>query len=244
MVLQTRHDRRGGAQGQRLPFLPVTETARVRTFHARQGRISPLTASRLEELMPQRSLPEGPLDAAVLFGRHAPLVLEVGCGHGAAAIAYAQTHPGHDVVAADVHTPGLARMLAAAERAGVGNLRVHHGDAVALLEARVPSGSLSAVHVFFPDPWPKARHAKRRLISSQTLDLLADRLRADGRLLLATDHEGYAGHALAQLRRHPLWVADVVPRPTWRPLDGFEAKGLAAGRRVVDVRAMTRAGGA
>ncbi|HET8984028.1 MAG TPA: tRNA (guanosine(46)-N7)-methyltransferase TrmB, partial [Pedococcus sp.] len=100
----------------------MTPTERVRTFNARRGRSSPLTQARLERLLPRHGIPEGPLDPTAAFGREAPVVLEIGCGHGAAALAYAAAHPGEDVLAVDVHTPGVARMLAAAEERGLSNL--------------------------------------------------------------------------------------------------------------------------
>lgn len=210
----------------------------MRTYNARRGRMSPLTQSRLEELVPRRGIPRGPLEPQVAFGRRAPVVLEIGCGHGAAAIGYAVAHPDRDVVAVDVHPPGVARMLAAADARGVRNLWAHIGDAVDLLEQRIASRSLHAVHLFFPDPWPKTRHLKRRFIREQTLDLVADRLEPGGEMLVATDHAAYADHALAELQEHPAFEVSVVQRPQWRPRDGFEAKGLAAGRQVTDLRAV------
>src|ERR1044072_633245 len=133
----------------------VPAGGRVRTYAGRAGRRSALTLDRLERFLPERSLPPGPLEPSVAFGRVAPLVLDIGCGHGAAAIAYASTHPAADVLAVDVHVPGIARLLAAADLAGVTNLRVEIGDAVPLLTGRVGPGALAAVHLFFPDPWPK-----------------------------------------------------------------------------------------
>jgi tRNA (guanine-N7-)-methyltransferase len=130
---------------------------RVRSYNARRGRLSALTLERMETLAPHRSVAtDGPLVPERDFGRRAPVVLEVGCGHGAAALAYAAAHPHHDLVAVDVFTPALARMLAEAERRGLANVWMHRGDAVLLMAERVPSHSLAAVHVFFPDPWPKA----------------------------------------------------------------------------------------
>jgi tRNA (guanine-N7-)-methyltransferase len=191
----------------------------------------------MERLGPRHAIPDGQLDAARAFGRSAPVVLEIGCGHGAAALAYAQAHPAHDLIAVDVHTPGIARMLAEADRRGVTNLWVHRGDAVALLESRIAPRALVAVHLFFPDPWPKARHAKRRFLAAHTLDLIADRLAEDGHLLVATDHEAYAQHARAELAAHGRFVVTAGVRPPWRPMDGFEVKGLAAGRAVTELRA-------
>lgn len=211
--------------------------ARVRTYGARRGRLSPLTLERMAALAPRHGIPAGPLVPREAFGREAPVVLEIGCGHGAAAIAYAARHPAHDLLAVDVFTPALARMLAAAEREGAANLWVHEGDAVALLAERVAPGSLEAVHLFFPDPWPKARHAKRRFVAGPNLDLLASRLRPGGHLLVATDHDGYAAHARAALAAQGRFVVAEGERPAWRPLDGFEAKGLAAGRSVTEFRA-------
>ena len=209
----------------------------VRSYAARRGRRSALTVERIERFLPERRMPDGPLDQLATFGRVAPLVLEIGCGHGAAAVAYCRTHPDHDLVAVDVHTPGIARMLAAADAAGVGNLRVAMGDAVFVLRDRVPEGSLHAVHLFFPDPWPKKGHAKRRFVSALTLDLIASRLADDGALLVATDQEHYAEHTLAALAEHGGWTVVVGERPSWRPTDGFEAKGLRAGRTIHEIRA-------
>ncbi|HET7822288.1 MAG TPA: tRNA (guanosine(46)-N7)-methyltransferase TrmB, partial [Ornithinibacter sp.] len=136
------------------PVLDHAPREGVRTFTPR-WRNSTLTDERMATLLPARSLPEGPLDFATAFGRVGPVVLEIGSGHGAAAIAYCSAHPEADLVAVEVHVPGVARMLAAAEEAGVSNLWVHPGDAMPFLTERVPAGSLAAVHLFFPDPWPK-----------------------------------------------------------------------------------------
>lgn len=216
----------------------MDETGHVRSYGARRGRLSALTRQRVEDLFPRHHVPEGPVDPATAFGRVAPVVLEIGCGHGAAAIAYARANPGHDLLAVDVFTPALARMLAAADREGLTNLWLHRGDAVALLRERIAPASLTAVHLFFPDPWPKARHAKRRFVAAYTLDLLASRLVPGGHLLVATDHGGYAAHARAVLEAHPRFVVTEGERPPWRPTDGFEAKGLAAGRAVTEFRAV------
>ncbi len=213
--------------------------AGVRTY-APRWRSSPLTTQRISTLLPARRIPPGPLDPEVAFGRRGPVVLEIGSGHGAAAIGYAAAHPDADLLAVEVHVPGVARMLAAAEAVGAGNLWVEQGDALPLLRERVAVGSLTAVHLFFPDPWPKQRHAKRRLVQPHTLDLLASRLVPGGQLLIATDHAGYAAHARAVLSAHGCWDVVEGERPLWRPVDGFEAKALAAGRPITDLRATRR----
>lgn len=208
----------------------------VRTYAGRAGSRSALTVARLERHLPERSIPPGPLVASAVFGRVAPVVLDIGCGHGAAAIAYASTHPGDDVLAVDVHVPGIARLLAAADVSGVANLRVEIGDAVTLLTERIGAGSLTAVHLFFPDPWPKRGHAKRRFVQASTLELLASRLTSGGHVLLATDQDAYADHVRAEAAAQGSFVVREVARPGWRPVDGFERKALAAGRRVTDLR--------
>lgn len=216
--------------------LPADVTpARVRTF-VRRGRLSPLTTERLERFGPARALPPGRFDAAAAFGRVAPLVLEIGCGHGHAAIAYAAEFPSHDILAMDVHSPGLARMLANADAAGVPNLRVEPGDAVVFLEERVDDDTFNAVHLFFPDPWRKKKHTKRRFVSPTNLDLLARVVKPGGHVLIATDQDFYAEHVLAEVAAHPRFEARRIERPQWRPRNGFEAKGIAAGRTINELR--------
>jgi tRNA (guanine-N7-)-methyltransferase len=215
---------------------PAAGLGRVRSYAGRRGRLSALTHDRLARFGPARTIPAGPLSPLEVFGREAPLILDIGCGHGAAAIAYAAAHPDHDVLAVDVHVPGIARLLAAAETAGVPNLRVEIGDAVDLLTDRLAPAQLAAVHLFFPDPWPKRGHAKRRFVQASTLDVLASRLTARGHVLIATDQPAYAEHVGAEVVAHGAFVAREVPRPTWRPVDGFEHKGRAAGRPVIDLR--------
>jgi len=208
----------------------------VRTYTPR-WRTSPLTQERIATLLPARRIPDGPLEPEVAFGRVAPVVLEIGSGHGAAAIGFAAAHPEVDLLAVEVHVPGVARMLAAAEAAGVANLWVEPSDALPLLRDRVAPASLTAVHLFFPDPWPKNRHTKRRFVQQHTLDLLAARLVPGGHLLIATDHAAYAAHAREQLTQHGRWSLVEGERPAWRPLDGFEVKGRAAGRPITELRA-------
>ena len=221
------------------PVLEHTPREGVRTFTPR-WRNSPLTDERMTRLLPRHSLPDGPLVPAEAFGRVGPVVLEIGSGHGAAAIAYCLAHREADVVTLEVHVPGVARMLAAAEEAGVTNLWVHPGDALPFLTERVAPGTLAAVHLFFPDPWPKTKHAKRRFVQQHTLQLVASRLEPVGVLLVATDIAAYAAHARAQLAHHGRWDVVEGSRPPWRPDDGFEAKGLRAGRTVTELHCTLR----
>ena len=225
-----------GRGDPRVPELPEGVTpARVRSF-VRRGRLSSLTLDRLRRLGPLRRLPDGPFDPVATFGRAAPVVLEIGCGHGHAAIAYAATHPGDDLLAMDVHTPGLARMLADAEAAGVPNLRIEEGDAVVFMEERVQPATFDAIHLFFPDPWRMKKHTKRRFVSPTNLDLLATVLKPGGHVLIATDQDFYAEHVLAEVAQHPRFTAVRSRRPVWRPTTGFEAKGVEAGRQITELR--------
>lgn len=163
-------------------------------------------------------------------------MLEVGCGFGAAALACAAAYPGHRVVALDVHRAGVARTLLGADAAGLQNLWAGVADAVEVLEQDVGEGALAAVHLFFPDPWPKTRHVRRRFVSADTLDLLASRLSRSGHVLVATDRDEHAAYVVGQVREHGAFRARVAPRPAWRPVAGYEARALAAGRTVTDLR--------
>lgn len=222
------------------PVLDHEPREGVRTFTPR-WRNSPLTDERMATLLPARALPDGPLDPPAAFGRTGPVVLEIGSGHGAAAVAFCRAHPEADLVAVDVHVPGVARMLASAEEAGLRNLWVHPGDVLPLLTDRIAPGTLDAVHLFFPDPWPKSRHAKRRFVQQHTLTLIASRLRPGGHLLVATDISSYAEHCREQLAAHGGYDVVEGERPDWRPEDGFEAKGRRAGRSVHEFRCTLRA---
>jgi tRNA (guanine-N7-)-methyltransferase len=178
------------------------------------------------------------LDRGALFGRRAPLVIEIGCGMGEAMLAMAAADPERDYLGVDVHTPGLGAMLARAERDGIGNVAVARGDAVELLLHGIRPGSLDAINVFFPDPWPKARHHKRRIIRPEIVALMRDRLRPGGVLHTATDWVHYAEQMLDVLAADPglCNTADgYAPRPGDRPLTKFERRGIAAGRSIHDL---------
>ena len=178
------------------------------------------------------------LDRASLFGRVRPLVLEIGCGMGEAMLAMAAADSERDYLGVDVHTPGLGAMLARAEIDGIRNLAVARGDAVELLRHCVGPASLDAINVFFPDPWPKARHHKRRLIRPDVVVLMRDRLRPGGALHLATDWVHYAEAMRDVLTADPGLrnTSDgYAPRPPDRPLTKFERRGIAAGRSIHDL---------
>jgi tRNA (guanine-N7-)-methyltransferase len=160
-------------------------------------------------------------------------VLEIGFGMGEATAAMAEAQPGRELLAVDVPTPGLGALLRLVEQRGLTNVRVADGDAMVLLRDMLAPACLSEVRLFFPDPWPKQRHEKRRLVSHPFADLVADRLEPGGRLHIATDWPAYASRALNILHAQP--TLDVDGRVPWRPRTRFEDQGSAAGRRSYDV---------
>jgi tRNA (guanine-N7-)-methyltransferase len=211
----------------------------VRTYKAR-GRTSPGQEADLERLRPAYGLVlAGAFDAAAVFGRRAPLVLEIGSGTGEAAAAMADEDRGRDLLAVEVHVPGVAALLRRAEALGLRNVRVAQADGLHVLRDLLGPGSLDEVRVFFPDPWPKSRHAKRRLVSPAFAALVADRLRPGGRLHVATDWPSYAAQVLDVLAASP--ELDVVSRDRGaRPVTRFEQRGRAAGRPPEDIVSVRR----
>ncbi len=219
----------------------------TRSRHSALSAAQQLTWERLwpelgaEARQPDQSSFTEPLDLAGWFGRDAPVVLEIGCGAGTSTVAMAQAEPAVDVVAVEVYRRGLAQLLGAIDRAGPahpGNIRLIRGDALDVLEHLIAPGSLTGVRVFFPDPWPKARHHKRRLLQPATIALIADRLRPGGVLHAATDHAGYAeqiaeaGAAESRLRRVAPGAA--LPISVTRPVTKYQAKARDAGRAVTE----------
>lgn len=212
----------------------------VKSFVLRQGRMSHAQQRALDELFPQHGIPfaAAPLDFAKCFGRVAPVVLEIGCGMGETTAEIAAAHPAIDFIAVEVHAPGVGSLLNRITALRLGNLRIIRHDAVEVVESMIAPGSLSGVHVYFPDPWPKKRHHKRRLMKPTFVHALALRLLSGGYLHAATDWEDYAQEMLAALAAEPLLAntADgFAPRPAWRPQTKFEARGLQLGHRVFDL---------
>ena len=188
--------------------------------------------------------PADRLDCETWFGRRAPVVCEIGCGTGTSTLAMAQEEPDVDVVAVEVYRRGLAQLLSAIDRTGVTNIRLVRGDAMDVLEHMFAPASLTGVRVFFPDPWPKSRHHKRRLLQSPTIALIADRLRPGGVLHAATDDAGYAaqiaeaGDAEPLLRRVSQdWVSQngELPISAYRPTTKYENKAHTAGSAVAEL---------
>ena len=212
----------------------------IRSFVLRQGRFSPAQREAYETLLPKLGVDysASPLDLARVFGRDNPKILEIGFGMGETTAAIAASMPDRDFLAVDVHAPGVGSLLRQIDQARLSNVRVMRHDAVEVASNSIARGALAGVHVFFPDPWPKKRHHKRRLLKPEFVGVLAARLAHDGYLHVATDWEEYATEILATLQAEPSLVNTVsgfAPRPDYRPLTKFERRGLARGHGVWDL---------
>ncbi len=212
----------------------------VRTFVRRAGRTTFGQARAFEELGPRFLLPYtgAPLDFPAAFGRSAPVVLEIGFGMGEATAHIAGLMPNTNFLCCEVHEPGVGALLKRIGEQGLVNIRILAHDAVEVLDNMLPPQTLDGVHIFFPDPWHKKKHNKRRLIQPELVARLAQRLRPGGYLHCATDWEPYARQMLAVLGAEPLLrnTADgFAPKPAYRPLTKFENRGLKLGHGVWDL---------
>jgi tRNA (guanine-N7-)-methyltransferase len=214
----------------------------IRSFVTRSGRITTAQERALEELWPKYGVELGvaPLDLGALFGRSGARIAEIGFGNGEHLLALAASRPADDFLGIEVHRPGIGRLLLQLEERGLDNVRVICHDAVEVLERHLQGPCLDEILILFPDPWPKKRHHKRRLIQPPFVHLLAARLRPGGALRLATDWEPYAAQMLAALAAEPALrnvAADAgfIPRPLERPATRFERRGERLGHRVWDL---------
>jgi tRNA (guanine-N7-)-methyltransferase len=214
----------------------------VRSYVMRAGRATAAQQRALAELWPTYGVEFSaqPLDLDQLFGRAAPRMLEIGFGAGEALLAFAQQHPEFDCIGVEVHQPGVGHLMLGAHAAGLKNLRVISHDAVEVLAQQLPPASLSLAHIFFPDPWPKKRHHKRRLIQPAFVELLARALAARGLLRLATDWEPYAMRMREVLDASTPFENTAGPdgfaaRAAERPLTRFERRGQRLGHGVWDL---------
>jgi tRNA (guanine-N7-)-methyltransferase len=206
----------------------------------RQGRMSPAQTRAYESLYPRFGLAftGSPLDFVQAFGRAAPVVLEIGFGMGETTARIAQHMPQNNFLGLEVHAPGVGALLKQVEDAGLANVRVMRHDAVEVVRDMLAPDTLAGIHIFFPDPWPKARHHKRRLVQAPFAALLASRLAAGGYLHCATDWEDYGQQMLEVLAAEPLLentASGFAPKPDYRPLTKFETRGLKLGHGVWDV---------
>jgi len=233
------HSQRQGSSTT--PGSPTHPYPRVTSFRSRRAALTEAQQEIWERLWPRLGMlaqPPRELDTADWFGRSAPLVLEIGCGTGTSTLAMARDEPDINVIAVEVYRRGLAQLLSGIDREGVSNIRLIRGDGVDVLEHLVGSGTLTGVRIFFPDPWPKSRHHKRRLLQPQTVALIAERLRPGGVLHAATDHAGYAeqiaevGDGEALLRR--ALPDEALPISADRPTTKYETKARHAGSAVTE----------
>ena len=221
---------------------PVAYPRAIRSFILRQSRITTAQQRALQTLLPRYGLDpaQGRFDFPAIFGRDAHRTLEIGFGNGATLLALARAHPDQDFLGVEVHRPGVGRLLLAADAQHINNLRVVCADAVQVLSQCVSDASLDATLIYFPDPWPKKRHHKRRLVQPEFAALVARKLKSGGRLQLATDWPDYAEHMLAVLSVSPDFVNTTAgdgyaSRPPERPLTKFEQRGLILGHTVLDL---------
>jgi tRNA (guanine-N7-)-methyltransferase len=217
----------------------------IRSYVLRAGRTGPGQQRALAELGPRFVIPfqAAPLDLAASFGRRAPVVLEIGFGMGDATALFASAHADRDLLGVEVHAPGVGALLKRIGEMGLTNVRIVQHDAVEVLQQMIVPASLAAVHVWFPDPWHKARHHKRRLIQPPFVELLVSRLEPGGTLHCATDWQPYAEQMLEVLSASTGLVNSAAgggfggyaPQPAWRPGTKFEARGRRLGHGVWDL---------
>jgi tRNA (guanine-N7-)-methyltransferase len=213
---------------------------RIRSFVTRAGRLSTAQARAFEEQGPKFLVgyQKGPLDFEQAFGRKAPVVLEIGFGMGDTTAHIARQMPDKDFLGVEVHTPGVGSLLKQIGEQGITNLRLVQHDAVEVLRDMIPDGSLAGVHIFFPDPWHKARHNKRRLVQPPFVKALCEKLAPGGYMHLATDWEDYAVQMLEVLGNEPALqntAEGYADKPAYRPLTKFENRGLKLGHGVWDL---------
>ncbi|WP_449371454.1 tRNA (guanosine(46)-N7)-methyltransferase TrmB [Thiomonas sp.] len=212
----------------------------IRSFVLRAGRTTQAQTRALAELGPRWIVPyaDALIDWSAVFGRVAPRVLEIGFGMGDATAQIAASRPETDFIGVEVHPPGVGALLQRIDAAKLTNLRIVQHDAVQVLRYMIAPHSLDGMHIYFPDPWPKKRHHKRRLIQPEFVRLAVSRLRPGGYLHCATDWQPYAEHMLEVLRAEPgltNTATGYAARPVWRPASKFERRGLKLGHGVWDL---------
>jgi tRNA (guanine-N7-)-methyltransferase len=214
----------------------------IRSFVVRAGRMTVAQERAWTELWPRFGLEsaDAPLDLAAVFGREAPRTLEIGFGNGESLVSLAAGHPERDFLGIEVHRPGVGHLLLRVEELGLPNLRVICRDAVEVLERCIDEATLDEVLLYFPDPWPKKRHHKRRIVQPGFVALVSSRLRPGGVFRMATDWQPYAEHMLevagaCATLRNDSTAGDYVPRPASRPVTRFERRGQRLGHGVWDL---------
>ncbi len=228
---------------------PAVPRRTIRSFVQRAGRITRAQERALSELWPRFGIEFAPrlLDLDAVFGRNAPRVLEIGIGNGDTLVELARARPEADFIGVEVHRPGIGHCLLGIEADVLTNVRLVSHDAVEVLEHMIPDASLDEVLLYFPDPWPKKRHHKRRIVQPAFVELVARKLEPGATFRLATDWAPYAEHMLAVLRGSAAFIntsptGDYVPRPDGRPQTKFERRGERLGHEVFDLEFRRRPG--
>lgn len=224
----------------------MTPPQHIRSFVLRQGRVTQAQQRHHDQGLPLWGIPYRPglLDFSTAFGRTAPVILEIGFGMGETTASIAATHPEYNYLGIEVHTPGVGGLLKEIAERNLANIRIIQHDAVEVLRDMIPLASLAGVHVFFPDPWPKKRHHKRRLVQPPLVRQLVERLAPGGILHCATDWQEYAEQMLEVLAAESLLentATGFAARPDYRPQTKFERRGLRLGHGVWDVMFRRRA---
>jgi tRNA (guanine-N7-)-methyltransferase len=221
--------------------LAQTLPQRIRSFIRRQGRLTPGQEVALDQHWPQYGLePELDYDFSQVFGRQAPLIVEIGFGNGDSLAKMAAANPEHDYIGIEVHKPGVGHLLILLHEQALTNVRVYCHDAIEILEQKIPDHSLAGLHLFFPDPWHKKKHHKRRIVRPSFVDLLNKKLQVGGYFHAATDWQHYAESMLEVLSaseglKNTSLTQDYCERPDYRPLTKFEQRGLRLGHGVWDL---------
>lgn len=213
------------------------ESPTIKSFKLRGTRITSAQTAARDRLWGAFGIDYGPilLDLDSLFPAISKVILEVGFGMGEATIAIAQNFSERGFIAIDVHQPGIGKLLADIEEVGAKNIRVMDEDAHLILSAMIPDESLDGIHLFFPDPWPKTRHHKRRIVNESFIELSAKKIKPGGSIHIATDWVPYAESIKARFANSALFIGGEVARPDWRPLTRFEGQGLQKEHRVTDL---------
>jgi len=226
-----------------------SQNFRIKSFARRQGRITAAQQKALDELWESYGLePQFSMDAEQCFGNQKPIVLEIGFGNGDSLVEMAVSDPDHNFVGIEVHRPGVGHLLIKTQEAGISNLRVYAHDAIDILNDCIADDSLERVQLFFPDPWHKTRHHKRRIVKQDFLKLIARKLTSGGSFHAATDWEDYAYDMAEQIGQSGLFTSinpesPFSPRPDYRPLTKFEARGQRLGHGVWDLIYQVRKSG-
>lgn len=224
------------------PMGEQTPLRRIRSFVRREGRLTRAQQRALDELFPVYGLEQSGhrLDLDAVFGRQAPRILEIGFGNGVSLASMAASHPQNDYLGIEVHRPGVGNLLQQIAQQSLSNVRLVCADAIEVVRDMIPDQSLDMVCLYFPDPWPKRRHHKRRILQPEFIQLLRFKLKLDAIFHMATDWQNYAEHMLAMMEKaegftNMVASGQFAPRPDYRPLTKFEQRGQRLGYDVRDL---------